>query len=72
MTPIEETKAMLGHLNLSDEQLIQVRDTVDMMADIVVRGFWDKTIYGNSNTTESDTSSSKTVPEAGMVGDTSE
>lgn len=42
MTPIELTKQMLGHLDLTQEQLGSVRDLVDMQADIIVRGFWER------------------------------
>ncbi len=42
MTPIELTRQMLGHLGLSERELIQVRDLVDIQADIVVRGFMDR------------------------------
>ncbi len=42
MTPIEVTRKMLGHLELTEEELIQIRDLVDIQADIVVRGFMER------------------------------
>ncbi len=45
MTPIEVTRNMLGHLGLSESELTQVRDLVDIQADIVVRGFMQR--HGN-------------------------
>jgi hypothetical protein len=42
MTPIEVTRQMLGHLGLAEHELIQVRDLVDIQADIVVRGFMQR------------------------------
>ena len=42
MTPIEVTRQMLGHLNLTDEQLHTIRDLVDIQADILVRGYWER------------------------------
>jgi hypothetical protein len=42
MTPIETTRKMLGHLGLSESELTQVRDLVDIQADIVVCGFMQR------------------------------
>lgn len=40
MTPIETTEKFLGHLNLSNEELREVRDVADELAEIIIRGYW--------------------------------
>lgn len=47
MTPIETTKTMLASLNLSDEELKEVRDVCDMLAVIVVDDWIEKRITKN-------------------------
>ncbi len=42
MTPIEVTRRMLGHLGLSEHEMVQIRDLVDIQADVVVRGFMER------------------------------
>jgi hypothetical protein len=42
MTPIETTKEMLAELGLTDKELEEVRDLCDMLADIVVAGWFEK------------------------------
>lgn len=42
MTPIETTEKFLGHLNLNDEELREIRDVVDVLAGTIVRGYWDR------------------------------
>lgn len=44
MTPIELTKQYLAHLDLSEEELQEVRDVTDELADIVTRGYLDRRI----------------------------
>jgi hypothetical protein len=67
MTPIEETRRMLGHLNLPESELIKIRDMVDIMADIIVRGFWDKIAYERNANTKRDASDSIAVSSTGLV-----
>ena len=42
MTPIELTKQYLAHLDLTDEQLREIRDVTDELADIVIRGYLER------------------------------
>jgi hypothetical protein len=73
MTPIEVTRQMLGHLNLTDEQLHIIRDLVDIQADIVVRGFWErhKEAYEKLYEAEVGSRGVSGVQQDGLVDDTS-
>ena len=42
MTPIETTKEMLAELALTDAEIEEVRDVCDMLAEIVVEGWFEK------------------------------
>lgn len=71
MTPIEMTEAKLGHLGLTAEQLVEIRDVTDILARIIVRGYWEKQTNGTEtdNDGADDTSSTK-LPEGGILSDT--
>jgi len=42
MTPIEKTKEMLAGLGLTDAELEEIRDTCDLLAEIVVEGWFEE------------------------------
>ena len=42
MTPIETTKEMLAGLDLTDAEMEEIRDVCDMVAGIVVDGWFEK------------------------------
>ncbi len=67
MTPIETTEKFLGHLNLSDAELREVRDVADELAETIIRGYWarHKLKYGKT----SNVAGSTGVPESGLLSD---
>jgi hypothetical protein len=74
VTPIELTRQMLGHLGLSEQELIQIRDLVDVQADIVVRGFMVRHGKQYDELLASGRSSGgfPVLPTDGMVSDTTQ
>lgn len=43
-TPIEKTRAFFEKQgqNMTEEELIAIRDVTDELANLIVRGYWDK------------------------------
>lgn len=74
MTPIELTRQALGHLGLSERELMQVRDLVDIQADIVVRGFMERhgKHYEELLNSEGCSNSFQAIHGTRLVGDTTQ
>lgn len=69
MTPIETTEKFLGHLNLSDEELREIRDVVDALAGTIVRGYWDRHKKQHEKRNEDAGNSSSKLPRTGVLSD---
>lgn len=40
MTSIETTEELLSDLNLSDAEMLEIRDVTDELAEMIIRGYW--------------------------------
>lgn len=71
MTSIETTKEYLSHLNLSDEELREIRDITDELAEAIIRGYWDRHKKKYAKTNASNAKDSVGVPRNGILRDSS-
>jgi hypothetical protein len=62
MTPIETTEKFLAHLNLNEDELREIRDIADELAETIIRGYWarHKLKHGKTSNVPSGTGVSET------------
>lgn len=54
MTPIKTTEEYLGNMNLTNKQLEEIRDVVDILAETIVQGHRDKKHHERKNKNRGD------------------